>query len=457
MSDIYFSNYQLEKDCDYFLFIGSIKNYGLNIFFKEALSRIYHRKFNFIAIIQDVFKRYHVSNLIVINPMVDAFSRQHGGKGSCRILSREFMSCVSDNHHIQRLVQKLLKRQKKLYIYMYQSMPEMTLDRIPGVYIIGPDSKISDRLNSKIYQYVNCKDFLPIPEFCACKGLDDVLYKAHKRWPVWSEGIFVSKEYNVGGLQSIVAHTPGEITDKFNVQEQNYIIVRYIPHIHDPTVLGVVANEKDVYIAGIADQFIERHTRFAGSIFPTELEKKHCLQLKKYTQRIGKWLASEGFRGIFGCDYLIDAAGRIYFLEVNARKQGTTMEFACTLENTLPPGSPTLPELEYYAVRWNRFPENTVEMEKNLKNIHWGTYNCKTEGLVRTRSNIEQHMDERRAFSNLANNKIDKNVMILDYIGENIIVSEKSFLARIISLGHNRKDILRGIDGAKKKAASAIV
>ncbi len=68
MSDIYFSNFQLEEDTEYFLYIGELKNYGLNTYLKEALSHIFSRKFDFIAIIPDIFEQYDYENLIVINP-----------------------------------------------------------------------------------------------------------------------------------------------------------------------------------------------------------------------------------------------------------------------------------------------------------------------------------------------------------------------------------------------------
>ena len=68
MAEIYYSNFQLEEDTEYFLFIGELKNYGLNIFLKEALARIFNRKFDFIAVVPDVFEQYNYENLIVINP-----------------------------------------------------------------------------------------------------------------------------------------------------------------------------------------------------------------------------------------------------------------------------------------------------------------------------------------------------------------------------------------------------
>ncbi|MGA9179009.1 MAG: ATP-grasp domain-containing protein, partial [Desulfobacterales bacterium] len=450
MSDVYFSNCQLKKNTHYFLYIGSIKNYGLNIFLKEALSKIYNREFDFISIVQDVFAHYPYPNVMVVNPLVEEFSRSLGRKASCRVPTRIFLSSVSNNRRVQGLVQMLLDRQKKLYIYMYESLPEMNFDQLPGVSIIGPDSKISERLNSKIFQYNACKRFLPMVDYRTCDGLDELLKTTNKLWPKWTEGIFVSEEYSAGGLKSIVAHNPDDILKKFEDKRQNYLISRYIPHDSDPTVLGVVANENDIYIAGIADQFIEHDTRFVGSVFPTVLEKTLATQLEQYTRKVGQWLAMEGFRGIFGCDYLVDAQGRIFFIEVNARKQGTAMEFCCTLENMLPKGSAMLPELEYYAIFQGRFPEHTLEMQNKVKNIHWGTHNFKTHGMVNTGSTISCHASERKAFRQLANNRVKQDVLIFDHLGSGLVVAEKSFLARIVALGKNRSSVLKGLEQGKK-------
>jgi hypothetical protein len=456
MSEIYFSNYRLERDTHYFLYIGSIRNYGLNLYLKEALSKIYNRPYDFISIVQDVFARYSHPNLIVVNPLVEDFSRTHGGKGSCRLITKDFMACVSASPDVLQLVQQLLKRQKKLYIYMYQSMPEMTLNQWPGVAIIGPDSKISDRVNSKIFQYRSLEGLLPLPDYRVCIGLDALIKTTDSLWPKWTDGIFVSEEYSAGGLKSIVAHDADEILKRFEDKQQNYLISRYIPHEDDPTVLGVVANEKDIYIAGVADQFIEHGTRFVGSVFPSIQEKKVMAQLEQHTRKTGQWLAREGFRGMFGCDYLVDSWGGLFFLEVNARKQGTATEFCCTLENTLPKGSAMLPELEYYAVFQGKFPEHSIEMRNNSKKIHWGTHNYKTNHVIRTESTIFEHRSERDAFRRLAGNRVEQEILILDHIGPNFFVAEKSFLARIVALGKDRASVLKGLEQGKKNVESTI-
>ena len=218
----------------------------------------------------------------------------------------------------------------------------------------------------------------------------------------------------------------------------------------------MVANENDIYIAGVADQFIEHGTQFVGSIFPTILKKECVSRLEKYTREIGKWLAREGFRGMFGCDYLVDPKGRIFFLEVNARKQGTAMEFCCVLENNLPQGSAMLPELEYYAVQKGRFPKNTVEVSGNPNNIHWGTYNYKIHHSVNTCATIPHNRQERESFKKIVKNQLKKDVLIMDHIGGGFIVADGSFFARIVALGKDRSSVIDGLEQGKKTIESTI-
>jgi hypothetical protein len=448
--DIYYADLKLKKDTQYFLFIGSLRNYGPNIFLTQALSKIYGCKFDFIAIIQDVLAHYSYQNMIVINPLVHELSAQEGRAVSCRIPTNTFLSSVSQSPYVHELVGRLLGRQQKLYISMYQSLPAMQLDRIPGVSILGPDSAISDRLNSKAYQYETCKNLVPMVDYRVCNGLDELLEITDTLWDSWTAGIFVSKEYSAGGLQNIVAHGPEDITGKFVDQKQTYLISRYIPHEYDPTVLGVVANQNEIYLVGVADQFIELGTRFVGSTFPTVLDRETVSELKKYTRMIGQWLSREGFRGIFGCDYVIDADSRIFFVEANARQQGTTMEFCCTLENALPSGAAMLPELQYYAVMHNRFPDNTIEMAQDASTIHWGTYNYKNLNPIYTHSHIPQHIQERQAFKEIAENRLKKDVLILEHIGSDLMVTGGSFLARIVALGPDHLSVQQCLNQGKK-------
>jgi len=269
-------------------------------------------------------------------------------------------------------------------------------------------------------------------------------------WDRWKDGIFVTQEYSAAGINSILALSDRDIENKFQNQDVPYLISRYVPHISDPTVLAVVAGVDEVYIAGVADQRIEGGNRFTGSVFPSQSPESCIQKLKDYTRTVGKWLAKQGYRGIFGCDYIVTEQGEIFFLEINARKQGTTLEFCCMLEQLLPKGSPSLPELEYYAVTQGKFPAGTVEMTKNDRNLHWGTYNYKIHAPVKTQGYIPQSALEREAFEKIAKGNLHKDYLILEHAGSDFVIAEGAFIARIVALGHDSDSVNQGIEQARK-------
>jgi hypothetical protein len=447
---IHYSDFLIQEDTEYFLYIGELKNYGLSNFLREAFTRIFNRKFDFIAIVPDVFEQYNYDNIIVINPLIRTYACRFGSNVNCRVSSRDFVKAVSQSRQVGALIKRLLNRQKSLYLYMYESLPEMTLDEIPGVSILGPGKAVAHRLNNKIYQFLHLNSFLPVVEFHICDGFASLMETVGRLWQDWSEGIVVSLEYGAAGINSFLARKPEDIFNRFRREDHRYRITRYVPHLWDPTVLAVAASEDEVYIAGVADQRIVDGTRFTGSVFPSTLPASLIEKIREYTRGVGGWMASEGYRGIFGCDYVVTREGDIRFLEINARKQGTTLEFCCTLEQSLPAGAPNLPELEFYAVTEGVFPANTSEMDGNPKNLYWGTYNYKIKDPVYTASYIPQSVQEREAFRRVANGKLKKDFMILEHTGADFIVAEGSFIGRIVALGHDYMSVDQGLDQGRR-------
>ncbi|MCP4023910.1 MAG: hypothetical protein GY729_18845, partial [Desulfobacteraceae bacterium] len=106
MPSFHFSNFHLEDDTKYFLYIGELKNHGLNHFLNDALQRIYDEKFKFIAIVPDVFEQYNYDNLIVINPLIDVYTKKYGPNVSCRAPVREFITTVSETREVRDLIQE---------------------------------------------------------------------------------------------------------------------------------------------------------------------------------------------------------------------------------------------------------------------------------------------------------------------------------------------------------------
>jgi len=445
MSFIHFSNFQLKENTEYFLYIGELKNYGLNLFLKDALTQIHGRKFDFIAIVPDVFEQYNYENLIVINPLIETFQCRYGSNVHCRVSAKQFMTTVCESKKIHALINRILKRQPNLFLHMYESLCEMTLDDIPGVSILGPDKQIARRINNKAFQMNALQKIVPLADFRICEGYDDLIQATDDLWDEWNRGIFVTRAYSAAGINSVIAFSTQDIQDKFNGLEDTYVITRFIPHSHDPTVLAVAAGEDEVYIAGIADQRIENGNRFTGSTFPTVLAQPLVDALVRHTRKVGSWLAGHGYRGIFGCDYICTEKNEIYFLEINARKQGTTLEFCCTLDQTLPRNAPNLPELEFYAVTQGIFPANTIEMKSNPKDIHWGTFNYKIQDTVKTQGYLPQNTGEPEAFKKIAEKSLKKDFLILEHAGSDFVIAKGAFIARIVALGHDHQSVSQGI------------
>jgi hypothetical protein len=104
-----------------------------------------------------------------------------------------------------------------------------------------------------------------------------------------------------------------------------------------------------------------------------------------------------------------------------------------------------LPELEYYAVTENRFPPQVVEMKKNIRGLHWGTYNHKVSDQRTTTGYIPQNPYERETFRKVARKELVKDFVILEHLGTNLKVMPGTFLARVVSVARSRKDVDEGL------------
>ena len=175
MSSFHFSNFQLKEDTHYFFYIGELKNYGLNYYLRNALTRIYNQKFDFIAIVPDVFEQYNYDNLIVINPLIENYKNHYGSNVHCRVSAGEFMAAVSKNQEVLSLIERVLKTQPNIFLYMYESLEEMTLDSLPNESILGPDKHIAKRLNNKALQLSELNDIVPVVDFKICQDYTELI------------------------------------------------------------------------------------------------------------------------------------------------------------------------------------------------------------------------------------------------------------------------------------------
>lgn len=442
--DNIYGHLELDPDREYFLYIGEVKADCLNPFLRETLERVFDKTFGCISIVPDILASYPNANTLVVNPRSGQYALETGQRVSCRISGREFSRIVSGSGMVHELVRDLLQKQKRLFVHVYESLPELTLNRIPGVVLLGPDGETAHRWNNKAYQLERLRETeVPVIDFRICEGSAELLRVTGSLWSRWTGGMFISRPYSAAGMNSFIVCNPGELAEKNIDSDSRYLVSKYIPHVSDPTVLGVVAGPDDVFIAAVADQEIAAGNQFRGSTFPSALSPDIQNETKRYTRLVGRMLGQSGYRGIFGCDFIVDHSGRIHFVEVNARKQGTTMEMCCTLENVLPPDAPTLFDLEYHAVTEGRFPESKTEMTESSGAICWRTYNFKIDRPVRVENTLFQEQDERELFRRVAGNRVEHGMIVLEHLGEGLQAEPGSFLGRIVAVSR-RRDLLEG-------------
>jgi hypothetical protein len=435
----YRHNLGLDQDTFYFLYIGEVKALGLNDFLVESLQRIYGRPVDYISIVPDVLSQLPRPNTIVVNPPAAEARSRTGVDHNIRLSTGLFASEVSRCRFVTDLVDRLVERQGHVYVNVFESRPELSIVDGDRVRLVGPDPKLARSLNSKLNQYeMACRLGIPVPSGGCCFSLHEAAWSA-REMIVSGHSVFFSQEYSAAGSNSMILTSVREIETRFSDPDCGYLVTRYLEHDHDPTVLGIVANENDVYIASVADQKIEG-TRFKGSTFPTVLPDGTVMELKEMTRLVGRHLGELGYRGAFGCDYIVDPRGQVYFIEVNARKQGTTLETALTMKHRLP-GHPSFPELEFEAVINGRFPRLLEEMDSGSGSICWGTYNYKAERDLVVTSDLGPMASEPELFRRAAGGDEGGGYTILDHVGKTVCQAPDGFLGRVIAVSADRNGI----------------
>ena len=451
---ILFNSIELDPDRAYFLYVGEIKAYGLNPFLIPVLEQIYRRPVDCIAIVPDVLATYPYPNLAVLNSKSYQYHCSTGSLVNCRPSPREFANEVSSSFLAQELIDSILREQDFVFIHMFASQTEMNLTDGEEVRHLGPDPTLAHHFNNKIIQYqMACQLGIPVPEGFCCNCLEEALDSAQSFFRSGEE-VFVSEAYSAAGSNSAFVCNCEEIQKRFVETEQSYLVTRRVPHSHDPTVLAVVANGEDVYVASVADQKMEEN-RFRGSTFPTVLKKDVVERIEEYTRLVGRYMGARGYRGIFGCDYIVDHNSQIYFVEVNARKQGTTLESTLTMLHRLP-GHPSLPEIEFCAVTRGKLPRGLIEMDSTESDVCWGTYNVKCQEDVRAIRDIPRLQNEMEVFRSVSESAADLTCAIVeDHVGSGVHQHAGGFVGRCISVGKTLSGVQQALEEREREVKSS--
>lgn len=443
----------ITSDRTWFLYVGEIKAAGLNRFLTGPVSTRTGKPAECIHIVPDVLGEYPEGRFMVINPAAQLAGTEAGKRCCVRVPVPEFAAQASEDPRVRELVDHILQFQDELLVNVFETSPNLDFGKERSVTVIGPEAGLAHTLNNKLLQYKMVEELgIPVPVGGTFETTAQALVFSEK---IFADGgrVFVSNAYSAGGSNSIIAGSSALIEERFSNPGIGLLVTRFMEHRHDPTVLGIVANEDEVYIASVADQDIVG-TRFTGSSFPTVLSEDKVTALKEHTRTIGQAMGRKGYRGAFGCDYIVTTEGEILFIEINARKQGTTMETALTMLTALP-GHPSFPELELYAVLDGTFPDGLVEMNSTESAVAWSTYNYKADREVAITECLTPTTIEENLFAKALSG--EGEFVIMDHVGPDTQVHKGVFIARVVAAGPDRFSVKKALEKGVTKVDGTVL
>lgn len=438
------SNITLNPDTAYVLYVGDPKYIHTTSFLKQTLAEGYRRPVEVINILPNLPSPYFEGSFAVVNAQLAEHMREANGSIYHLPLDQpEINIDVCNCEFVHSLIEEILEEQADLYVNLFKSTPEMTLGADPRINVIGPRGSLYCEFDNKLNQRQIVDGLgIPTPRSFVAENLDELVQMFEAEF--YGEAFVTSANgFGGNGTQRVENATEILSCEKFR-NRSGYIISEYLTLKSSPCSLAVVANENEVIVASIADQVMDGPT-YVGTVYPSEAGEEHLERMKDYTERIGRYLGGKGYRGFFGVDFMIDDRGKLFFVEINPRKIGSTLEsmyahYACA------PEAISLAELELSAVREGIFPISASDYR--FPDLHWGIMGVKANGGERTvRSIVPQRM-ERDLF-------LHSGAAVFDHPGENVTFLSGGRLARIVAVmnkgsANNRAEILRLLEQQSK-------
>lgn len=227
-----------------------------------------------------------------------------------------------------------------------------------------------------------------------------------------------------------------------NVTGVRVVLSQFMAHKTDPSCLGVVASPNDVFIGGIVDMIIEKGHLYKGAVFPTSMPWRLRRRVTEMTRKVGSFLGSQGYRGIFACNFMVDDADQLWFVRLLTRKPRYMPYLCCALEQLMPRHAPSLMELECAAVTAGQLPYNTVEVDPGLaeKSMVFATYKFLAKQDVRT-VNAVRPLPIRTLFKKVHYGPLPALHAVLCFVGPGCTVKEGALVAIVCAVGRSRNAV----------------
>ncbi len=294
----------------------------LNTRWQKGLEKRFHKPFKPIYIL--LFRHNHYfeeENYIVLNERLADLHKMKGRKDIINLIYPEDLNKqFSQSEFIKDLTRKLIKKQGKVFVLSFTSV-WLDIDD-PNVLVLGPDGSVASNYDAKTE---HIKTFEKL-------GMDTIKTTVYENIQELRDKqaeypFFLSATYSSGGFESKAIFTAEDLEAYYSNlrsinKAQPLIAARFIDDIVlAPNTSAIVTGKDSTTMVCISDQIL-RNNQYMGNIYPSQTSSAQKKLIHEMTVKVGNYLSGQGFRGLFGLDFLITKSGKCYPVDLNPRRQG---------------------------------------------------------------------------------------------------------------------------------------
>lgn len=319
-------SYKVDKDIftnkkEYFFTTLNNRFELMNKKLKELLEKRYQKEFEPLYILPAKPNTYHrPSNYVVLNQQLKTLRRRSREKRMISLPPSSVLNAeLSESAYVNKLIRDLSRKQNRIFFIGFTSAG-LNLDN-ERIINIGPQKEVAEKYDNKIDQIKLFKK-LNLPRVRTnIHRNGKSLMKTNTYHP-----IFVSPSYTTGGTENMVISSKEDWETFFNKlrpinKNGKFFAAEYIEDVSlSPNSVGIICGRNDSRVLCLTDQFV-RGTEHLGNIYPSSASKENKEKMFDITRKIGDHLSRKGFRGMYGCDFIIDSKNRLYVVDLNPRRQ----------------------------------------------------------------------------------------------------------------------------------------
>lgn len=287
----------------------------------DALDKKFKKKFkpiNILSAKQNYL--FEKENYVVLNQKLKELRKKTKDSNLIFIQeSEELNKEFSESTFIKDLCEKLLLKQKKIFLVGYTTSNLNITDK--RIIILGPAPQIATKYDNKLEQ-IKLFEKLDIPRtnIRIYDSLAEIETKEQKPF-------FLSSSYTSGGFQTKIIAQNEDLKLFYNKlldmnKKSSFLVADLVKNIrYSPNVTALISNNADIEIISFGDQILNVNV-YLGNIYPSQTSDNVKNSIFDITKKVGKHLYDEGFRGLFGLDFIVDSKNKIYTVDLNPRRQG---------------------------------------------------------------------------------------------------------------------------------------